>query len=681
VLSAAFVGLVVVSQALATPEDSRYETVVVAPQEPSRDGSFSLDARTASTMPGASGDPGRALENAPGVGRLAPSAASSEGLVLWGTTPQESRVLFDGAPIPSLFHFGGWRSVVPADGFDGVAVFPGAFGAAYGRSLGGIVAITSRTPSAERLQGWAAVDLLDTSAGMETPLGENTHLLVTGRLGYIDRLAGALSSDPSRSLFVLPSYRDLLVKATVAVAPGKRLSIEVLGADDRRRLDLAAASAIDTLSEARSRNFARILLSYGEAEEADGTAALVWLGRDHAALAEAWGLVPIAEDTQTYAAGVRLSHSLSAGAHWFELGVDGDVQASTVARSGSLTDPPREGDETVFGAPPGGSIGTDTWHPVLADLAPYATAELRWRRFELRPGLRLDGQFVSSDRTLPPTGMTPKIGFSRSTWAVEPRLAANVGVRPWLSMGAAFGIHHQLPDAADLSPVFGSPSLGPGRAVSGVLSVRATQATLAIETAVFGRRLDHLATRNPDAQPTLAHALVDTGQGRSYGVQVLVRTRCEGVGVCALASYTLSRAERRGPGDASWRLFDFDQTHLLSTTVSYRWRRWFLGGRFRYATGMPRTPVVGAYVDTHAGIYRPILGEHNASRLPDFVELDGRIERTWRLGRSAIVASVELLNATNRTNAEEIVYAGDYSTHSFVSGLPLFVLAGLRLEI
>ena len=285
---------------------------------------------------------------------------------------------------------------------------------------------------------------------------------------------------------------------------------------------------------------------------------------------------------------------------------------------------------------------------------------------------------------LPPTGMTPKTGFSRSTWAVEPRLASNLSLRSWLSLGAAFGIHHQLPDAADLSPVFGSPTLGPSRAFSAVLSARATREMFTVETALFGRRMDHLATRNPDPQPTLARALVDTGRGRSYGVQLLVRTRCEGNGVCALASYTLSRAERRASDDASdmrWRLFDFDQTHVLSTTLGYRVRQWFLGTRFRYATGMPRTPVVGAYGDTKAGIYRPILGEHNGSRLPDFVELDGRIDHTWRLRRSTIVASVEILNVTNRTNAEEVVYSGDYSNHSFVSGLPLFVLAGLRLEI
>jgi hypothetical protein len=40
-----------------------------------------------------------------------------------------------------------------------------------------------------------------------------------------------------------------------------------------------------------------------------------------------------------------------------------------------------------------------------------------------------------------------------------------------------------------------------------------------------------------------------------------------------------------------------------------------------------------------------------------------------------------VLNATDRTNAEEIVYSGDFTRHAFIAGLPLLALAGLRLEI
>jgi hypothetical protein len=256
-----------------------------------------------------------------------------------------------------------------------------------------------------------------------------------------------------------------------------------------------------------------------------------------------------------------------------------------------------------------------------------------------------------------------------------------VAIRPWLSFGAAAGIHHQAPDAADLSPVFGSPALGPSRAASGVLSAVARHRLFNVEAALFGRSLDHLATRNPEPQPALARSLVQTGRGRGYGAQLMARRDCSSGGACALFAYTLSRSQRRGPGDVAWRICDFDQTHVLTLALGYRGQRWSVSARLRYASGLPRTPVVGAYVDSNTGLFRPILGTQNEARLPAFVELDLRAERTWRLRRLSLTASVEVLNATDRTNAEAIIYSGDFTRHAYVAGLPLLALAGLRLEI
>ena len=655
-----------------------YETVVVAPQPQSRDGGFALSTRAAATLPGAGGDPGRAVENAPGVGRMTPTA---DGLVLWGATPQESRVLFDGVEIPALLHYGGWRSVVPAEGIGRIALLPGAFPAHLGRSLGGIVSIESAAPGFDEIRGWAAADPLDASLGANGPISARVGGLIAGRLGYLDRLAGALSSSDSRALIPLPAYRDVLVKVMVDAGPGRTLTIEALGAEDRRDLTLRTSSPIDVLTETRTRGFARAILRFLEVDEDSKTTALVWAGKDHARLEQQLGLVPVVERSSSFSAGTRLARSALVGEHRFELGLDGFLCATRWERSGSLTHPPREGDQTVFGAPPGGATGDDSWRPVLGNVAPYALAELRWGRLELRPGLRLDGQFVSSDRTLPPTGLTPRTGFARSDWFLEPRLAASATARPWLTIGAAAGIHHQLPDGADLSPVFGSPALGPSRSASGALSAVANHRVVNLEAALFTRRLDRLPTRNPDSQPALAQSLVQSGRGRSYGLQLVARRDCPTTGMCALLSYTLARSERRGPADPDWRLLDFDQTHVLAVALGFRGQHWFGGARLRYASGMPRTRVVGSYFDTSAGLYRPILGPHNGTRLPAFAELDLRVERTWRWRRVNLTANVEVVNATNRTNPEEIVYSGDYTRRAFVAGLPLVALAGFRLEI
>ena len=80
--------------------------------------------------------------------------------------------------------------------------------------------------------------------------------------------------------------------------------------------------------------------------------------------------------------------------------------------------------------------------------------------------------------------------------------------------------------------------------------------------------------------------------------------------VAAARQFVFTPAESNGqaipvdhPGLA-YRLFDQDQTHVLGLLASYDLGRGFeVGGRFRYATGMPRTPVVGHYLNSLSGYY------------------------------------------------------------------------------
>src|SRR6185436_5395735 len=123
-------------------------------------------------------------------------------------------------------------------------------------------------------------------------------------------------------------------------------------------------------------------------------------------------------------------------------------------------------------------------------------------------------------------------------------------------------------------------------------------------------------------------------------------------------SYALSRSERRGPGEA-WRLFDFDQTHSLTAVASYEWHRFTVGARLRWATGAPRTPVVGAFYDARDDRFQPVFGAHNSIRIPDFFQLDLRVERrfSWPSVRADVYLDVQ--NLTGRANPEEIVYDYD----------------------
>jgi len=106
-----------------------------------------------------------------------------------------------------------------------------------------------------------------------------------------------------------------------------------------------------------------------------------------------------------------------------------------------------------------------------------------------------------------------------------------------------------------------------------------------------------------------------------------------------------------------------------------------VGTRFRLATGMPRTPVIGSYLDATTGQYQPIFGQQNSIRLPVFYALDLRIEKHFRRRSVDIVPYLEILNLTNHTNVEEFAYDEQFASRSNITGLPILALAGVSVRL
>ncbi|HEX7600860.1 MAG TPA: hypothetical protein VF316_04610, partial [Polyangiaceae bacterium] len=133
---------------------------------------------------------------------------------------------------------------------------------------------------------------------------------------------------------------------------------------------------------------------------------------------------------------------------------------------------------------------------------------------------------------------------------------------------------------------------------------------------------------------------------------------------------------------SSWRLSDYDQRGVLTLVAAKELEAWTFSLRFRYARGLPRTPVRGAFYDVKDDQVQPILGAQGSIRLPDFWQLDARIDRSFTLGqRGRLLLYVEGLNVTNHANGEEYVYSADYARRGTVVGLPLIAMAGARVDL
>jgi TonB family protein len=643
-------------------------------------------------VPGTQGDTLKVVQNLPGVGR---SAFGSGALIVWGSAPKDTRVIVDGVEIPALYHVGGLRSTVNSDLVKGIELSPGSYGAEYGRGLGGLVRVELRPLGGDATHGYVAADVIDTSAFVSMTIARRLHLAISGRVSYLDRSLSAVTSRDVGDFVPIPRYDDYQARATLTLRRDEELAVTFLASDDHLRRTIPASDPLEVRTQNNDTSYKRVLIRYTRLLD-DGSSFIVTpsFGFDSNSSLSQFGTIPIDLRLSTWVYGLRASYRRRLSAHaTLSVGTDFQGQSTTAERNGSVNQPPREGDIVVFGQPPGSDTNFDRWHVNLATVAPYAVLEAVIGRLTLTPGVRFEPTMVDGDRTLPTVPGTVPIGYSHLNlpanpigftplrWAPNPRLVAVLRATKRLTFTAGGGIYAQPPDPEDLSPVFGNPTVGMSRALhaSGGFAYKLTP-TLTLESVGFYKKYYDLVSRSALSTPPVAQALTQDGTGRSYGAQVLLRQEIK-KGFFGWLTYSLIRSERRDHPGQDYRLFDFDQTHVFGILASYDLGHgWEVGGRFRYTSGMPRTPVTGAFFNSNTGLYEPIFGAHNSIRIPAFYQLDARVEKAIVMRRMKVSLFLDLQNLTNRKNPEELIYNYDFSKRSTITGLPTLAVFGARMD-
>ena len=642
---------------------------------------MTVPAAQGSKVAGTQGDPLKVVENLPGLAR--PSFGSGQ-LIVWGSAPSETRTYVDGVEIPALFHGSALRSTVNGDLVRDVTLTPGAYGADFGRALGGMVRVETKDLPASGVHGYVSADTLDTSAMLSAALSDRVRVAVAGRYGYLDSELRAVDSTRVDQFFAIPRYDDMQGKMQIALRTRESLDVVYLGSNDQLTETIPDADPARVRSEAKTTAYQRVYAHYRRALEDGSSVELTpFFGHDQSRTGASFGATPAKLEEGTWRYGLRASHrSRLAEPVSLTFGVDVDASSARVTRSGSLLVPPREGDISVFGQPPGGDTSSDSWTAGVLDAAPHATLGIDAGPLSISPGVRVDAFFLQTSRQTPRVGSTPSIGFEQLQAEIEPRIAARWRIDAKLSLLAAAGVYAQPPDPADLSAVFGNPRLGPTSADHVTLG-EALQLTRALSLQVtgFAKWMTGLSVRDPSPTPRLTEALLQEGIGHAYGLQLLLRQE-PWHGFFGWVAYTMSRSERRDTPTSAWRLFDYDQPQVLTVVATKEIGAWSFGARFRLASGLPRTPVTGAFYDTKDDVYQPVFGAQSSVRLPTFEQLDVRVDRSFLLGPAVrLLLFVEGLNVLDRGNGEELTYNVDYSRHGYVTGLPLLAVVGGRLEL
>ena len=247
-------------------EDVDEEVVVRAARIKKEAVETRIRTEEARRVPGTQGDTLKVVQNLPGVGR---SSFGSGQLVVWGSAPQETRVNVDGVEIPALYHMGGLRSTINSDFVRSIDLSPGAFGAEYGRGLGGLVRIDLRPLQGEGLHGSVAADFLDSSVALTGTVTPRLRLAAAARVSYLDRLLPLGTSADIGDSFPIPRYDDYQARASYSIGKDEDISATFLASDDHLRRTIPASDPAEVRSQNNDRSSKRAFLTYSRLTHID----------------------------------------------------------------------------------------------------------------------------------------------------------------------------------------------------------------------------------------------------------------------------------------------------------------------------------------------------------------------------------------------------------------------------
>lgn len=616
-------------------------------------------------VPGVAGDPLRVIQNFAGVAR---TPLGSGQIIVRGSAPEDSRVFVDGAEVPLIYHFGGLRSVLPTGLLDSIEFYPGNFSPYYGRATGGIVDVQVKKLQPKKVGGYADVSILDSGVYLEIPLGDKGGIALAGRRSYIDFLLNAtVPDDASVNLVAAPRYYDYQLVANYRPAAAHDVRAFFFGSDDRLELLFQNPAELDVAATGNqlrsSTSFYRSLLTYryvpGERFE---NTFRISQGRDKVN----FGVGQLVFDLDVYSSQMRdtvrakLADSLS-------VNVGADVLFAKTDALVRLPRPPKEG-EPVGNFDFSRTVTSQVDGKVF--LSPAAFLELEWKPLPglmVLPGVRAD-YFSRIDQTI-----------------LQPRLTTRYEFGGQFAVKAGVGLFGQEPDFEESDDNFGNPDLEAERAIHASAGIEyRPRPHISLDATGFYKDLSNLVSRTSATVMrngmTVPLVYDNRGSGRVYGLELVARHEFTNRFSGWLA-YTLSRAERTDSGKTDARLFDFDQTHILTAIASYALpRNWQVGSRFRLVTGNPITPVVGSVFNASSDRYDPIFGRTNSSRNAAFHQLDLRVDKSWIYQGWILGVYLDVQNVYNRANAEAVSYRFDYRDSRPQQGLPILTILGVRGE-
>ena len=634
-----------------TPDDADLVIRVSAPRRTPEITERALTQDEIRYLPGTGGDVVRAIQNLPGVARPPLNIGQ---LLIRGTSPEDSAYYVDGVRIPIVFHFSGLSTVVAGDSLEEVVFFPGNFGPRYGNILGGGVDLRFDPVLPEETNGFVSIDVFQATIFHEQKIGENTALTISGRRSWVDAILNPILKGGS-STIQAPRYYDGQLRLVHETESNGTLDALVFFSDDRFSIIGGEEDDPNAFGISLATTFQKARLSWRRTT-ADGWRAETTLlaGPE----AEIFEIRPAGQAFEkAFAVGLRheISRPLTGGGR-LVLGLDSEVRRDSLLY-----------DIAAFGATE--EVVTWRFNPAVYVEPTFVTGNLR-----VSPGMRFD-PLIQSD------------GFG--TIAVDPRIGARYEAGA-TGLRASFGRYSQFPTTRQVAEIGSQSNLRPASSWQSSVGVNQPLGPFfSLDATAFYNRLNGIVVGREDTfrffsgpppiGPFDTDPYANDGTGQVLGAEMQLRMDTDST--TAWVSATVSRSTRvNRPGDDT-RLFGYDQPIILTAvSTTELGKGWRIGGRVRYGSGNPFTPVVNRIYSLDKREFTPIYGPVDSARLPGFFSLDARIDKQWTFGRWDFSMYLDLQNATNAQNPEVMSWNYDFSEETPITSLPTIPVLGFRAD-
>jgi len=596
--------------------------------------------------PGGNRDISRIVRAYPGVS-FSPIGYRND-LIVRGGSPSENRFYMDGIEIPNINHFatqgasGGPVSIVNADLIREISFYTGAFPANRSGAMSSVLDFRLRNGNPDKQTFKATLGASEVSFSGNGHLSDKTTYLFSIRQSYLQLLFKALGLpflpnfiDGQFKLKTRLSAHDELILLGLVGIDKMKLNTDEKGEDAEYILSYLPTIHQETFTVGASyRHYAgKHVQSVTFSHNYLNNRNIKYLNNDESSEDNLTLRLRSVEQKTT----LRFENQTRLGQWTLKEGTEMNYSNYTnqtnqriFGITSTLSD--YRTDLNIFSW--GGFFSTD-----------YTTAN---KRFSASAGIRTDGNNYNKEM--------------KELWKqLSPRLSLSYELTQQWTISGNTGLYYQLPPYTalgfkDNDGLYANKNLKYMQVMETSLGLDwHLQDRLMISAEGFFKRYSRmplslrddipLACKGDDYGTVGNEALIPTARGRAYGVETMLRWQIP-ERFNFVSSLTVFRSEYNSIASA------WDNRFILNVSGTYNLpRRWSIGGKLSYIGGAPYTPYdeeKSSLVEAWNAQGRPYYdySKYNTERLPNFAQLDIRVDKSFYFHRCMVGFYLDLQNIT-----------------------------------